>query len=85
MINYDFCSEKESDGLISVDGVLKELSEKEKEICVKSFYESVVEYISYEFVNVVLVVGFRDNIIVMVIFFSGSEYVFDIKGKVFII
>lgn len=81
----DPCSEKETDGPTSVDGVPKESSEKEKETCTKSFYESAAEYISHELVNAALAAGSRDNITVMVILLSGSEYVSDIKDKVPII
>ncbi|XP_046526632.1 protein phosphatase 2C-like domain-containing protein 1 [Equus quagga] len=85
MTNHDPCSEKETDGPTSVDGVPKESSEKEKETCTKSFYESAAEYISHELVNAALAAGSRDNITVMVILLSGSEYVSDIKDKVPII
>ncbi|XP_042535725.1 protein phosphatase 2C-like domain-containing protein 1 [Dipodomys spectabilis] len=40
----------------------------------KDFYEGAAEYVSRELVNAALRAGSRDNITVMLIFLSGSEY-----------
>lgn len=79
MTNRDPCSEEETDR--HVDSVPKDSSEKEK-ISTDSFYEDAAEYISHELVNAALIAGSRDNITVMVILLSGSEYQFlKIKDK----
>uniref|UniRef100_A0A2K5LFL8 Protein phosphatase 2C like domain containing 1 n=1 Tax=Cercocebus atys TaxID=9531 RepID=A0A2K5LFL8_CERAT len=64
------CSEKVTDRPTSVNGV----ATNEKESGTKSFYEGAAEYVSRELVNAALLAGSRDNITVMVIFLSGSEY-----------
>uniref|UniRef100_A0A8C9DYE9 Protein phosphatase 2C like domain containing 1 n=1 Tax=Phocoena sinus TaxID=42100 RepID=A0A8C9DYE9_PHOSS len=74
MTKRDPCSEKETDGPTSVDGVPKDSSEKEKGSCTKSFYGGAAEYISRELVSAALAAGSRDNITVMVTLFNGSEY-----------
>eukprot|EP00069_Balaena_mysticetus_P021087 bmy_13198T0 len=74
MTKHDPCSEKETDGPTSVDGVPKDSSEKEKGSCTKSFYGGAAEYISHELVSAALAAGSRDNITVMVTLFNGSEY-----------
>ncbi|XP_076986149.1 protein phosphatase 2C-like domain-containing protein 1 isoform X2 [Tamandua tetradactyla] len=76
MSNQEPCSRKEIHGPFTADGTPNESSEKEKESCKKSFYESAAEYISQELVNAALVAGSRDNITVMVILLNGSEYQF---------
>ncbi|XP_035887543.1 protein phosphatase 2C-like domain-containing protein 1 [Phyllostomus discolor] len=73
MTNRDPCSKEETDR--HVDSVPKDSSEKEK-ISTNSFYEDAAEYISHELVNAALMAGSRDNITVMVILLSGSEYQF---------
>lgn len=73
MTNRDPCNEEETDR--HVDSVPKDSSEKEK-ISTNSFYEDAAEYISHELVNAALMAGSRDNITVMVILLSGSEYQF---------
>ncbi|XP_036926642.1 protein phosphatase 2C-like domain-containing protein 1 [Sturnira hondurensis] len=79
MTNRDPCSGEETDR--HVHGVPKDSSKKEK-ISTDSFYEDAAEYISHELVNAALVAGSRDNITVMVILLSGSEYQFlKIKDK----
>lgn len=70
VIFYDFCSIEENSSLFIIDSK----QESEKELCIKNFYKGVVEYIGCEFVSVVIEGGFRDSIIVMVMFFNGSEY-----------
>uniref|UniRef100_A0A8D2HZD0 Protein phosphatase 2C like domain containing 1 n=1 Tax=Urocitellus parryii TaxID=9999 RepID=A0A8D2HZD0_UROPR len=45
-----------------------------KKLGTKNFYEGAAEYISHKLVNAALEAGSRDNITVMVIFLSGSEY-----------
>ncbi|EPY74790.1 pleckstriny domain containing, family E (with leucine rich repeats) member 1-like protein [Camelus ferus] len=70
------CSEKETDEPTSMDSVPKDASDKEKKSYHKSFYEGAAEYISRELVNAALAAGSRDNITVMVILLSGSEYQF---------
>lgn len=74
MTNHDLCSEKETKGPTSADGVPKNSSEKKKEFCTKDFYEGAAKYISHELVSAALVAGSRDNITVMVILLKGSEY-----------
>uniref|UniRef100_A0A8D2DVJ3 Protein phosphatase 2C like domain containing 1 n=1 Tax=Sciurus vulgaris TaxID=55149 RepID=A0A8D2DVJ3_SCIVU len=63
-------SERETQGLTSADDV----QTSGKESRVKNFYEGAAEYISHKLVNAALEAGSRDNITVMVIFLSGSEY-----------
>lgn len=75
MTNCDPSSEKETDRPNNIDGEPKDSSEKEK-TCTKSFYDGAAEYISHELVNAALTAGSRDNITVMVILLSGSEYQF---------
>ncbi|XP_072803999.1 protein phosphatase 2C-like domain-containing protein 1 isoform X3 [Vicugna pacos] len=70
------CSKKETDEPTSMDSVPKDASDKEKKSYLKSFYEGAAEYISHELVNAALAAGSRDNITVMVILLSGSEYQF---------
>lgn len=62
--------EKEIERLISVDD--EQISGKEPRT--KNFYEGAAEYISHKLVNAALEAGSRDNITVMVILLSGSEY-----------
>lgn len=73
MTNRDPCNEEETDR--HVHSMPKDSSEKEK-ISTNSFYEDAAEYISHELVNAALMAGSRDNITVMVILLSGSEYQF---------
>lgn len=62
--------EKETERLTSVDDVRT----SGKQLSTKNFYECAAEYISQKLVNAALEAGSRDNITVMVIFLSGSEY-----------
>lgn len=61
--------EKETERLTSVD-----VQTSGKHLRAKNFYECAAEYISQKLVNAALEAGSRDNITVMVIFLSGSEY-----------
>ncbi|KAK2501877.1 hypothetical protein MC885_014310 [Smutsia gigantea] len=74
MTYCDPYSQKETDG--PTNGVAKDSIKKEKESCAKSFYEGAAEHVSRELVNAALVAGSRDNISVMVVLLSGSEYQF---------
>lgn len=62
--------EKDTERLTSVDDV----QTSGNQLHTKNFYESAAEYISQKLVNAALEAGSRDNITVMVIFLSGSEY-----------
>lgn len=71
--NYALYTGKEADGPTSMDAAPKD-SSKEKESFTERFYKSAAEYISCELVNAALAAGSRNNITVMVILLSGSEY-----------
>ncbi|XP_012860469.1 protein phosphatase 2C-like domain-containing protein 1 [Echinops telfairi] len=58
---------------VSALGVKRE-SNKITEAQIDMFYESAAKYVSQELVNAALAAGSRDNITVMVILLSGSEY-----------
>ncbi|XP_012413548.2 protein phosphatase 2C-like domain-containing protein 1 [Trichechus manatus latirostris] len=69
-------STEKTDRQVSVDGVPRDPNEKEKEARTNSFYEDAAKYVSQELVNAALTAGSRDNITVVVILLSGSEYQF---------
>ncbi|KAM6223848.1 protein phosphatase 2C-like domain-containing protein 1 [Rhynchocyon petersi] len=78
LTNHEPCSSWEkTDGRgASVEDMAAELQEQGKEACTKGFYEAAAGHMSRELVKAALGAGSRNNITVMVLLLSGSEYQF---------